>query len=108
MVKEEPKAPAQPTSHKRKAYSTTNGQSIGFIDVLEDDPTSSVQPIGKRTQTAGPSVKLEGVIIPRATRKSTQNERVASKVDLSELYKRLGRELSAVARTFEELSKRID
>ena len=108
MVKEEPKAPAQPTSCKRKAYSTTNGQSIGFINVLEDDPTSSVQPIGKRTQTARPSAKLEGVIIPQAMRKSTQNEQVASKVDLSELYKRLGRELGAVARTFEELSKCID
>ena len=48
-VKEEPKAPAQHTSHKRKAYSTTNGRSIGFIDVLEDDPTSSMQPVRKRT-----------------------------------------------------------
>ena len=107
-VKEEPKAPAQPTSHKRKAYSTTNGQSICFIDVLKDNPTSSVQPVRKWTQTAGPSAKLEGVIIPQATRKSTQNGRVASKADLSKLYKRLRQELGAVARTFEELSERID
>ena len=48
-VKEEPKAPAQPTSHKRRAYSTANGRSIGFVDVLEDDPTSSMQPVGKQT-----------------------------------------------------------
>ena len=106
-VKEEPKAPAQPTSCKHKAYSTADGQSIGFINVLKDDPTST-QPIGKRTQTAGHSAKLEGVIIPWATRKSTQNGRVASKADLSKLYKWLRWELGAVARTFEELSKHID
>ena len=107
-VKEEPKAAAQPTSRKRKAYSTADGQSIGFVDVLEDVPTSSMQPVGKRSRTAGPSVKLEGVIIPRATRKSARNDRVASKSDLSELYKRLGRELGAVAKTFEELSDRVE
>ena len=107
-VKEEPKAPAQPTSLKRKAYSTTNRQSIGFIDILEDNPTSSMQPVRKWTWTAGPSVKLEGVIIPQAMRKSTRNEQVASKADLSKLYKRLGWELGAVARTFEELSECID
>ena len=48
-VKEEPKAPAQPTSCKHKAYSTANGRTIGFIDILKDDPTSSVQPVRKQT-----------------------------------------------------------
>ena len=46
-IKEEPKLPAQKTTRQRKAYSAINGTSIGEVEVLDEDPTSTSQPPSK-------------------------------------------------------------
>ena len=65
VVKEEPKSPAQPTTckHKAAAYSVVNGTSLGLVNVLNKDPSSSTQPDGKQTKMAQSSVKLEAIIV---------------------------------------------
>ena len=109
-IKEKPKSPAQPTTRKCKAaaYSAVNGTSLGLIDVLDEEPSSSTQPNRKRTKTAGSSAKLEAVVVPQATKNSKRNERLGTKSDVCELYRRLGCELAAVAKTFEGLSEILD
>ena len=47
-IKEETKSPAQKTTRRRKAYSTVNSTSIGEVEVLDEDLTSTSQPPGKR------------------------------------------------------------
>ena len=88
VVKVEPKSPAQPTTHKCKAvaYLVVNGTSLGLIDVLDEDPSSSTQPSRKWTKMAGLSAKLKAIIVPWETRKSTWNEQLNKKSDVCELY----------------------
>ena len=109
-IKEEPKSPAQPTTRKRKAaaYLAVNGISLGLVDVLDKEPSSSTQPNRKRTKMAGSSAKLEAVVVPWATRNSKWNERLGTKSNVRELYQRLGCELAAVAKTFKGLSEILD
>ena len=102
-IKEEPKSPTQKTTRRRKAYSAVNSTSIGLVEVLDEDPTSTSQPPGKRAQMATGSSRFEGVVIPKITRKSTRNMKESPKVDMAEMYRRLGRELAAVAKTFDEM-----
>ena len=68
-IKEEPKSPTQKTTRQRKAYSTVNGTSIGLVEVLDEDPTSTIQPPSKQARMAAGSSRFEGVVIPKITRK---------------------------------------
>ena len=103
-IKEEPKSPAQTTTRRCKVYSTVNGTSIGEVEVLDEGPTSTSQPPGKQARMATGSSRFEGVVIPKITRKSTQNMKESLEVDMVEMYRRLGRELAAVAKTFNEMA----
>ena len=103
-IKEEPKSPAQKTTRRCKAYSAVNGTSIGEVEVLNEDPTSTSQPPSKRAQMAAGSSRFEGVVIPKITRKSTRNTKESLKADMAEMYRRLGCELAAVAKTFDEMA----
>ena len=103
-IKEEPKSPTQKIMRRCKAYSTVNGTSIGEVEVLDEDPTSTSQPPGKRARMAAGSSRFEGVVIPKITRKSTRNTKESPKADMAEMYRRLGRELAAVAKTFDEMA----
>ena len=53
-------------------------------------------------------VKVEEVVVLKATRKSTQMVRGSTKSDMGELYRRLGQELAAVAKTFEDIVDNMD
>ena len=53
---------------------------------------------------AAGSSRFEGVVIPKITRKSTQNTKESPKADMAEMYRRLRRELAAVAKTFNEMA----
>ena len=55
-----------------------------------------------------PQVKFDGVVILKATRKSTQMVRGSMKRDMGELYRRLGQELAAVTKTFEDVMDNMD
>ena len=55
-----------------------------------------------------PQVKVEEVVVPKATRKSTRTVRGSMKSDMGELYKRLGQELAVVAKTFENIMDNMD
>ena len=55
-----------------------------------------------------PQVKVEEVVVPKATRKSTQTVRGSMKSDMGELYRRLGQELAVVAKTFEDIMDNMD
>ena len=48
--------------------------------------------------------RFEGVVIPKITRKSTRNTKESPKADMADMYQRLGRELAAVAKTFDEMA----
>ena len=50
-----------------------------------------------------PQVKVEEVVVLKATMKSTQKLRGSMKSDMGELYSRLGQELAVVAKTFEDI-----
>ena len=111
IVKKGPKSPSQPTTRKHKTFSATTGEPIGYIDVIDEDPTTSMQACRKRTQTmAGrePQVKVEEVVVPKAARKSTWTVRGSMKSDMGELYRRLGQELAVVAKTFEDIVDNMD
>ena len=55
-----------------------------------------------------PQVKVEEVVVLKATRKSTQTVRGSTKSDMGELYRRLGQELAVVAKTFEDIVDNMD
>jgi hypothetical protein len=107
-VKEEPKSPARGSGRKRKAYSTSNANAIGFIEPVDDADLESAQPVGKRAKTASgsaPQVRFDGIMLPKGTRKSTRTAKASSK---KELYARLGQEFGAIAKTYEELAESMD
>ena len=85
-IKEEPKLPTQKITRRRKAYSAVNGTSIGEVEVLNEDLTSTSQPPGKRARMAARSSRFKGVVIPKITRKSTQNTKESPKADMAEMY----------------------
>ena len=93
---------------KRKAYSTTDANPIGLIEPIDDADADFAQPLGKRAKTASAGsshVRFDGVHIPRPTRKSTRATKANSK---KELFARLGKEFSAIAKTCEEISGALD
>ena len=49
IVKKEPKSPSQPTMRKHKTFSATTREPIGYVDVIDEDPTTSMQACRKRT-----------------------------------------------------------
>ena len=51
-----------------------------------------------------PQVKVEEVVVLKATRKSTWTVRGSTKSDMGELYRRLEQELVVVAKTFEDIT----
>ena len=53
---------------------------------------------------AAGSSRFKGVVIPKITRKSTWNTKESPKVDMAEMYRRLGHKLAAVAKTFNEMA----
>ena len=53
---------------------------------------------------AAGSSRFKGVVIPKITRKSTRNTKESPKVDMAEMYRRLGRKLAVVAKTFNEMA----
>ena len=111
IVKKEPKSPSQPTMRKCKTFSATTREPIGYVNVIDEDPTTSTQAHWKRTQTTvghKPQVKVEEVVVPKATRKSTWTVRGSTKSDMGKLYRRLGKELAAVAKTFEDITDNMD
>ena len=103
-IKEEPKSPTQKTMRQCKEYSAVNGTSIGEVEILDEDPTSTSQPPGKQVRMAARSSRFKGVVIPKITRKSTWNTKESPKADMAEMYRRLGCELAAVAKTFDEMA----
>lgn len=111
-IKEEPKSPGRAATRKRKAYSTTDANSIGIIEPIEDADADAdadaAQPAGKRAKTTAASssrVRFDGVAIPRPTRKSTRTTKTISK---KELFARLSQEYATIAKTYEELSETWD
>ena len=55
-----------------------------------------------------PQVKVEEVVVPKATRKTTWMVRGPTKSDMGKLYRRLGQELAAVAKTSEDIADNMD
>lgn len=107
-VKEEPKSPARASGRKRKAYSTTDANAIGFIEPVGDADLEPAQPAGKRAKTASGSasqVRFDGIMLAKGTRKSARNTKASSK---KELYARLGQEFGAIAKTYEEIAESLD
>jgi hypothetical protein len=119
-VKEEPASPAKPTA-KRKAYSTSGSNAIGTIQLFDeaDNPQSG----SKRQKTsAGGTTQVRfddatgtgSTRPPRPTRKSTRGAKAGpkvegnSKVEMDELFERLGQEFHAIARTCETIAEMIN
>ena len=110
-MKKEPKSPSQPTMRKHKTFPATTREPIGYVNIIDEDPTTSTQARRKRTQTTvdrEPQVKVEEVVVLKATRKSTQTVRGSMKSDMGNLNRRLGQELAAVAKTFEDIVDNMD
>ena len=116
-VKEEPKSPKQPTTWKRKAYSTTSANPIGLMDVV-DVNMEPAQPVRKqlKSASAGSShIRFDGVEVqdkstspPKATRKSAWSAKANSKKDVGELFTQLSKEFQAISKMCEEIADMID
>ena len=108
IVKEESKSPSRPGPKKRKAYSTVSANSIGTLEQIDEQPAMSSQPLRKRPKRAkSPTLKVD-MVIPRMTRKSARNEKASSKRDLGELYRRIGQEHAALAKSYDDLADNMD
>ena len=112
-IKEEPQSPTQPATKKRKAYSTTDASAIGSIESTAGFDLDPPQPAGKHQKSASGSssqVRFDGVAVPlaRATRRSVRTTKANSKKDIHELFKRLGQEFGAVAKTCEEIAEAFE
>jgi hypothetical protein len=116
-VKEEPKSPKQPTTRKRKAYSTTSANPIGLMDVVDVDMEPS-QPVGKRLKSAASSssrVRFDGVEVqgkstppPKSIRRSARSAKANSKKDVGELFGQLAKEYQAISKTCQEIADNIE
>ena len=42
IVEKEPKSSSQPTTRKHKTFSATTREPIGYVDVIDEDPTTSM------------------------------------------------------------------
>ena len=110
MVKEQPKPATSAATKKRKVYSLTNTDALGTIEMIDTD-VDFLAPIGKCMKTPSGSsaqVQFKDVTIPKDTRKSTHSAKSNSKKDIKELFKRLGQEFGAVAKTFEEILQVVE
>ena len=115
-IKKEPKSPVQPP-RKRKAYLTTDANSIGRIEILEAD-INIVPPSGKchKSSSGTSQVRFDGVMVPpvppappaRTTRKSARTAKANEKKDMRELLEHLGQELGAAAKMCKEMSELCD
>jgi hypothetical protein len=92
-----PKSPAKAIGgRKRKAYSTINSDVIGTIEGPIDIDFESAPPAGKRVKTAQ-SGEFDGVVL-------TRTAKVPAKKGTRELFKKLGQQFGAVAKTCEEIA----
>jgi hypothetical protein len=100
-VKEEPKFPTQPTSRKRKAFSTTDSNPIGVINSLINVDFNSGPPVRKQSKMSSSStlrVHFDG----------TETLTSTTKKDLGELLKQLGEEYGMVYETFNKIADLVD
>ena len=49
IMKKEPKSPSQPTTRKYKTFSATTREPIRYVNIIDEDPTASMQACRKRT-----------------------------------------------------------
>ena|ERR1700722_4834622 len=112
-IKKEPASQMNRTTHKRKMYSTSDANPIGYIGPVTFDPNPS-QPATKRQRVGKTTshLRFNGVMVSdkpapttRATRKSTRARKANSKKDL---FGRLGRELQAIVKTIKEIAEALD
>ena len=103
-MKDEPKSPSM---QKCKVYSTTGSAPIGHIATSDFDITSG-QGAPKRQKTGPSQDQFDGVVILRPTRTSARVAKSTNKVDIDELFQRLGQEFQVVAKTFKEISESMD
>lgn len=80
---------------------------MSYVEIINDDPTSSNQPTGKRVQMTAPT-KFDGVVIPKVTWKSAHITKGTTKPEITEIYHRLGQELATVAKTFDEMADLVE
>ena len=77
------------------------------MEVINNNPTSSNQPAGKCVRMTS-LMKFDCIIIPKATQKSAHIMKGTTKPEIAEIYCRLGRELAAVAKTFNEMADLVE
>jgi hypothetical protein len=120
-VKEEPASPAKPAA-KRKVYSTSGTNPIGSIELFAEADMSQGIPKRHKAGAGGTAhVRFDSAATtsntrpaPKPTRRSTRaaktNPKVEdnSKLDVSELFERLGQEFHAIAKTCETIAEAIN
>jgi hypothetical protein len=96
---------AQSASRKRKARPSVDAHIARTISRSDNEAGPSTRSRGKRARTSASTSSnraFEGVIIPTPRRRTSRVVKKSSKTDLRDVYRRLGDEHSALARTYKE------
>ena len=103
--------PSTPLTKKHHAYSTTNANPIGLIELIDVDVDSATSSRKQAKTASGGStvVRFDSIMILKVTRRSTRSAKANNpKMEMGELFRRLGQEFRAVRKTFEEMAQAME